>query len=73
MQAGEKRKYYWKADAPVDFNIHYHHEAEVFYPVKRDAMRGASRDFGRAVKLERVRRPRARMVRQRRAPLARFL
>ncbi|SRR5258706_3733065 len=40
VEAGEKRKYYWKADAPVDFNIHYHRETEVFYPVKREAMRG---------------------------------
>jgi hypothetical protein len=40
LKSGEQRKYYWKSDAPVDFNIHYHHEPEVFYPVKRDAMRG---------------------------------
>jgi hypothetical protein len=40
LDAGEKRKYYWKSDAAVDFNIHYHEGAEVFFPVKRDAMRG---------------------------------
>lgn len=40
LGAGETRKYYWKADGPVDFNIHYHDATEVFYPVKRDAMRG---------------------------------
>ena len=40
LEAGEKRAYYWKADAPVDFNIHYHHGGDVSYPVKRDAMRG---------------------------------
>ena len=40
LGAGEKRKYYWKSDGPVDFNIHYHEGTEVFYPVKRDGMRG---------------------------------
>ena len=42
---GEKRRYHWKADAPVDFNIHYHQGPEVFYPVKRDAMRGDGGTF----------------------------
>ena len=45
LQAGEKRKYYWKSDAPVDFNIHYHEGADVFYPVKRDGMRGDGGTF----------------------------
>ena len=45
IQAGDQRKYYWKASAPVDFNIHYHQEREVFYPVKRDAMRGDGGTF----------------------------
>jgi hypothetical protein len=45
LQAAEKRKYYWKADAPVDFNIHYHEGPEVFYPVKRNAMRGDGGTF----------------------------
>jgi len=45
LQAGEKRKYYWRADGPVDFNIHYHEGAEVFYPVKRDGMRGDGGTF----------------------------
>ena len=40
LEAGGKRKYYWKADGPVDFNIHYHEGKDVFYPTKRDAMRG---------------------------------
>ena len=39
LAAGEKRRYYWKADAAVDFNIHYHEGREVTYPVKRDGMR----------------------------------
>ena len=34
------RKYHWKASGPVDFNIHRHEGSEVFYPVKRNAMRG---------------------------------
>jgi hypothetical protein len=45
LQAGEKRKYYWKADGPVDFNIHYHVDKDVFYPVKRDGMRGDGGTF----------------------------
>ena len=45
LQAGEKRKYYWKADGAVDFNIHYHDGPEVFYPVKRDGMRGDGGTF----------------------------
>ena len=45
LQAGEKRRYYWKADAPVDFNVHYHEGPEVFYPVKRDGMRGDGGTF----------------------------
>jgi hypothetical protein len=40
LEAGEKRTYYWKADNPVDFNVHYHEGPEVFYPVKRPGMRG---------------------------------
>jgi hypothetical protein len=45
LAAGEKRSYYWKADGPVDFNIHYHDGPEVFYPVKRDGMRGDGGTF----------------------------
>ena len=45
LEAGEKRAYSWKSDAPLDFNIHYHHDPEVFYPVKRDAMRGDAGTF----------------------------
>ena len=39
LEAGEKRKYYWKSNAPVDFNIHYHEGNDVSYPVRRDGMR----------------------------------
>ena len=45
LQAGEKRNYYWKADNAVDFNIHYHDGPEVFYPVKREGMRGDGGSF----------------------------
>ena len=41
----ESRKYYWKSDAPVDFNIHYHEGNEVFYPTKRNSMRGDGGSF----------------------------
>jgi len=42
---GQKRSYYWRADGPVDFNIHYHHGDEAVYPVKREAMRGDGGTF----------------------------
>jgi hypothetical protein len=45
IEAGEKRDYYWKANAPVDFNIHYHDASKVSYPVKREAMRGDGGTF----------------------------
>ena len=45
VEKAEKRNYHWKADAPVDFNIHRHEGNEVFYPVKRTAMRGDGGTF----------------------------
>ena len=45
LEAGDKRRYHWKSTAPVDFNIHYHQGPEVFYPVKRDGMRGDGGTF----------------------------
>lgn len=45
LETGETRKYHWKSDAPVDFNIHYHRGKDVFFPVKRDAMRGDGGTF----------------------------
>ena len=45
VEVGQKRRYHWKSDAPVDFNIHYHEQTEVFYPVKRSAMRGDGGTF----------------------------
>src|SRR5262249_645663 len=43
LAKGEKRDFRWKADAPVDFNIHYHRGKHVFFPVKDD---GASAGNG---------------------------
>ena len=45
MEPGESRRWHWKSNAPVDFNIHYHRGEEVFYPVKRDGMRGDGGTF----------------------------
>ena len=45
LEPGESRKYHWKSDAPVDFNIHYHRGKDVFFPVKRDSMRGDGGTF----------------------------
>ena len=44
IEAGQKRRYHWKSDVPVDFNIHYHQETK-FLSVKRGGMRG---DGGRS-------------------------
>jgi hypothetical protein len=45
IEAGQKRRYMWRADGPVDFNIHFHRGDDVTYPVKRDAMRGDGGTF----------------------------
>ncbi len=45
LEPGESRRYHWKSDAPVDFNIHYHRGNEVFFPVRREAMRGDGGTF----------------------------
>ena len=45
LEKGDKRRYHWKSSSAVDFNIHYHQGPEVFYPVKRDAMRGDGGTF----------------------------
>ena len=34
LEAGRSRAFEWKADGPVDFNIHYHQGEKVAYPVK---------------------------------------
>lgn len=40
IEAGQKRAWHWKSNAPVDFNIHYHVGNDVFHPIKRDASKG---------------------------------
>ncbi|HSN21946.1 MAG TPA: hypothetical protein VLS49_14790 [Usitatibacter sp.] len=45
LEAGEKRNWSWRADGPVDFNIHYHEGEDARFPVKRDAMRGDGGTF----------------------------
>ena len=45
IEAGQKRKWYWRSDVPLEFNIHYHEGPEVFYPVKRSGMRGDGGTF----------------------------
>ena len=45
LEAGQSRRWHWKSDAPVDFNVHYHRGEEVFYPIKREAMRGDGGTF----------------------------
>jgi hypothetical protein len=45
LEAGDSRRWHWKSSTPVDFNIHYHRGEEVFYPVKRDGMRGDGGTF----------------------------
>jgi hypothetical protein len=49
LEAGDKRKWYFKASAPLDFNIHYHDGDKVSYPVKRDRMRGDGGTFAARV------------------------
>ncbi|HET7730295.1 MAG TPA: hypothetical protein VFK48_09705 [Usitatibacter sp.] len=45
MEKGETRRYHWKADNAVDFNVHHHRGDQVFYPVQRNAMRGDGGSF----------------------------
>jgi hypothetical protein len=45
MEKGETRRYHWKADNAVDFNVHYHRGKEVTYPVKRTSMRADGGSF----------------------------
>ena len=45
LEAGDARRYRWKSDSTVDFNIHFHKGPEVYYPVKRDGIRGDAGSF----------------------------
>jgi hypothetical protein len=39
LEAGAALHYRFKANGPVDFNIHHHQGSEVLYPVKRAGVR----------------------------------
>jgi hypothetical protein len=45
LAAGDKRNWYWKSDAAVDFAIHYHDHGAMKDVVKRSAMRGDGGTF----------------------------
>lgn len=46
LAAGQRLRYRFVADAPLDFNIHHHRGREVFYPVRAAALREqAATDF----------------------------
>ena len=45
LDKDDARRWHWKSDAPVDFNVHYHEGSAVSYPVKRDGMRGDGGTF----------------------------
>jgi hypothetical protein len=35
LKVGEKRVYEWKSDRPMDFNVHYHQDKKVVFPVQK--------------------------------------
>ncbi|HZZ94421.1 MAG TPA: hypothetical protein VFE23_17800 [Usitatibacter sp.] len=45
LAAGDKRRWYWKADGPVDFDIHFADGDKVTYALRRDRMRGDGGTF----------------------------
>lgn len=45
LKTGEQRRYYWKSDGPVEFNIHFHEGDKVAYPVKQDGLRTSGGTF----------------------------
>jgi hypothetical protein len=45
LDAGDKRRWYFKSNAPVDFNIHVPDGDKIAYPVKRERMRGDGGTF----------------------------
>jgi hypothetical protein len=45
LDAGDKRRWYFKSNAPVDFNIHVHEGEKASYSVKRERMRGDGGTF----------------------------
>lgn len=45
LAAGDQRRWYFKADGPVDFDIHFLEAGKVSYAMKRDGMRGDGGTF----------------------------
>ena len=45
LKKGEQRRYYWKSDGPVAFNVHFHEGDKVSYPVKQDGLRTSGGTF----------------------------
>jgi hypothetical protein len=45
LDTGDRRKYEWKSDQPLDFNIHYHREPKVFFPVKKTGTKAQDATF----------------------------
>jgi hypothetical protein len=45
LAPGDKRRWYWKSDGPVDFDIRYADGDNVSYAVKRERMRGDGGTF----------------------------
>ncbi|HEY2628839.1 MAG TPA: hypothetical protein VGI57_06895 [Usitatibacter sp.] len=45
LNLNDWRKYEWKSDVPVDFNIHYHRGSKVYFPVKKSATKAESATF----------------------------
>jgi hypothetical protein len=42
VHRGQRIVYAFDTSAPVDFNIHYHSDRQIFYPVKKDNVRADS-------------------------------
>ena len=45
LEKGQSRRYEWRSNVALDFNIHYHQGNEVFYPVKRDSAKRSRGTF----------------------------
>ena len=45
LAPGDKRRWYWKADGPVDFDIRFADGDKVSYAVRRERMRGDGGTF----------------------------
>ena len=45
LLAGDRLEYVWQAQAPLNFNIHYHEGKAVIMPVTRDGVKGESAEF----------------------------